>query len=66
MIVEIDRRDICNMLAGAEPSYEQMGRIEKLGLGYYVGGFSDQWHWNGTRFADFSDEELLEIYKSIK
>lgn len=28
MIVEIDRRDICNMLAGAEPSYEQMGRIE--------------------------------------
>lgn len=66
MIVDLDRTDICNMLAGVEPSYEQMGRIEKLGLGYYVGGFSDQWHWNETSFEDFSDEELLEIYKSIK
>lgn len=66
MIVDLDRADICNMLSGVEPSYEQMGRIEKLGLGYYVGGFSDQWHWNETSFEDFSDEELLEIYKSIK
>lgn len=66
MIVNLDRTDICNMLSGVEPSYEEMDRLERIGLGYYVGGFNDEWHWNGTRFADFSDEQLLEIYKSLK
>ena len=66
MNIEIDRRDICNMLAGISPSYEQMVRIETLGLGYYVGGFRDEWHWDKNSFKYFSDEELLQIYKSIR
>jgi len=54
------------MLSGVEPSYEDMERLDVLGLGYYVGGLGGQWHWNKNGFKYFSDEDLFDIYMSIK
>lgn len=69
MIVELSKTDIINMLRGIDPGYSDTDRLERLGLGYYVGGFADRWEWNSLRsgaWDDFTEEELFELYKELK
>lgn len=69
MTVELGKTDIINMIRGVDPGYAEIDRLERLGLGYYVGGFDDRWEWYSPRsdaWEDFTDEELFEIYKELR
>lgn len=66
MKVELDRKDIINLLKGAVPPYEMMNRLIELKLGSYTGGFSDKWDWDIDIKSELSDNALFNIYKSIK
>lgn len=65
MIVELNKSDLCNLLAGTCPSFDLMTIISKMGLGYYVGGFSDEWKWTLRNADSYSKEELWDLYKEI-
>ena len=64
MIVELNKSDLCNLLAGTRPSFGLMTRISKMGLGHYVGGFSDEWIWT-LNVDSYSEKELWNLYKEI-
>lgn len=70
MTVELGKTDIINMLRGIDPpSYSEIDRLERLGLGYYVGGFADTWEWNSLRngaWDNFTAKELFELYKELR
>lgn len=59
MKVELNRSDLCRLLAGTRPSYSLMSKINQMGLGCYIGGFADEWKWTLYINADsYSEEEL--------
>ena len=62
MNVELTKRDIIHLLRGVEPSYD------KMGLGYYTGGFVDRFEWqypNYRLWDKYSEEELFNLYKRL-
>ena len=65
MIVDLDRKDIISLMKGISPNYDVMGEIPK-DLGYYSGGFSDQWKWNYFVPDKYSNKELFSIYLICK
>lgn len=66
MIVELNKSDLCYLLGGTRPSFGFMTKISKMGLGYYVAGFSDEWIWTLRNNVDsYSEEELWNLYKEI-
>lgn len=66
MKVVLNKSDLCCLLGGTRPSYDLMPIISKMGLGYYIGGFSDEWKWTLRNNADsYSEEDLWNLYKEI-
>ena len=68
MNVELTKRDIIHLLRGVEPSYDNMGTVEDMGLGYYTGGFVERFEWqypNYHLWDKYSDEELFNLYKRL-
>lgn len=69
MTCELSKMDLWRLLRGTEPpTYDWMEKLEKLGLGRYVGGFSDHWEYNSTFCIpeNLSQEELWELYKQMR
>lgn len=71
MTLELKRKDIIHLLRGTEPPYEVMEEIPNC-LGYYCGGFKDEWVWDiDSRYEDedtkqYSDEYLYNLYLKCK
>ena len=66
MKVELDRKDIISLLRGITPPYSVMNKIPKE-LGYYIGGFVDNWHWNYIdENTPYADEYLFNLYLMCK
>lgn len=69
MTCELSKMDLWRLLRGTEPTtFEWIEKLEKLGLGRYVGGFSDHWEYNSTLSIpeNLSEEELWELYKQMR
>lgn len=66
MKIEVDKKDLENMIKGVEPSYDVMDMLCFKGLGSYVGGHSDKWVWSYIFPTDLTLQELYDIYLSIK
>lgn len=69
MTCELSKMDLWRLLRGTEPpTYDWIEKLEKLGLGRYVGGFSDRWEYNSTLSIpeNLSEEELWELYKQMR
>ena len=65
MNVELTKKDIIHLLRGVEPSYDKMGIVENMELGYYTGGFEDSFNWqypNSHLWDKYSEEELYGLY----
>ena len=61
MIVDLDRKDIISLLTGSQPNYNVMDKIPEE-LGYYVGGFVNDWRWNDiSENVSYSDEQLYDL-----
>lgn len=68
MNVELTKRDIIHLLRGVEPSYDKMGIVKDMGLGYDTGGFVDRFEWqypNYHLWDKYSEEELFNLYKRL-
>lgn len=67
MTIEVDRKDLVKLLTGVNPNYSDMGKLEKLGFGQYIGGFCDKWDWNFDKIygSKLTDEEIYNLYKLI-
>jgi len=66
MTVELTHQDLINLVKGRSPGYEKMDEIIKRGLGTYIGGFADEWRWDNFALNKLTDEELYELYKSLR
>ena len=65
MEANLSKKDIIHLLRGVEPSYDKMGIVEDMGLGYYTGGFEDRFEWqypNDHIWNKYSEEELYKLY----
>lgn len=66
MKVKLNRKDIIALLRGSTPNYSVMDKIPKE-LGYYVGGFVDDWKWNYiSEDTPYTDEYLYDLYLMCK
>lgn len=66
MVVDLDRKDIINLLRGSSPSYEVWDSIPKV-LGSFHGGMNDGWDWNYISLdVPYSDEYLYNLYLKCK
>ena len=69
MTVDLEKIDIINLVRSTTPYYNDMIEITKMKLGYYIGGFSDEWFWlskNDSAWDNFTEQELLDLYKKLK
>lgn len=67
MKIELNREEICRLLRSIDPpSYSCIDKLEKLGLGVYIGGFGDHWEWNVNMDSmPYSEEQLYDIYIKV-
>ena len=69
MNYELSKMDLWRLLRGTEPpTYKWMEKLERLGLGTYIGGFSDRWQYNSIFDIpeNLSEEEMWELYKQMR
>ena len=68
MTVELDRKDLVNLLTSIKPNYEMMNHLITLGFGTHIGGFNDRWDWKVNKIYDsnLSDKEIYVLYKHLK
>jgi len=66
MEVNLSKKDIIHLLRGVEiPDYKTIFKLRDMGLGDYIGGFVDNFEWNGTNstiWDKYSEKELYELY----
>jgi len=63
----LNQRDyIIGKLKTTGPPYDMISRLEKMGLGYYTGGFHDSWSWNDkSAFDKHSELILVRLYNEL-
>lgn len=69
MTCELTKMDLWRLLKGTEPpTYEWIDKLAKLGVGDYIGGFSDRWQYKGGFYfpEHLSEDELWEIYIQMR
>lgn len=69
MNCELSKMDLWRLVRGTEPpTFEWIDKLEKLGLGRYVGGFGDHWEYNSALSIPetLSEEELWDLYKQMR
>ena len=69
MTVDLEKIDIINLVRSTTPYYNDMIEITEMKLGYYIGGFSDEWFWlskNDSVWDNFTEQELFDLYKKLK
>ena len=66
MEVNLSKKDIIHLLRGVDISYyKTIFKLRDMGLGDYIGGFVDNFEWNGansTIWDKYSEKELYELY----
>lgn len=61
-----ERRMLISAIRGSSPSYDLFDAFTALGLGSYVGGFTDTWKWNhADSFKDITIEELRLMWDDL-
>ena len=68
MTIELTKINLWHLIRGLEPpTYEWVFKLQELGLGSYIGGLSDSFSYNSTRFVpELSESELWELYQAMK
>lgn len=66
MLVNLDKEDLVNLVISQSPSYDDMDKLKKCGLGRYWGGFNDRWEWSRSALEKLSEEALLDLYSMLQ
>lgn len=64
MLIELDRKDIINLVKGCVPHHSVMYEIPSE-LGYYNGSYG-RWEWRFDEKTKYSDAYLYELYLKCK
>ena len=62
---ELSKYTIIALIKSIEPPYDMMDEANKMGLGYYTGGFHDKWTWSCCDKSQISNEELIDFYNRM-
>lgn len=62
MIVELQKSDLISLVMGTSPRYSVLEHELVKPSGRWVGGFVDEWRWNGLSLAALTEEELWRLY----
>jgi len=65
MLVELEKEDVVALIKGTSPTYDLMKDPVIEQLGYYTGGFRDDWSWL-NQFPDLPIETLYSTYIKLK
>ena len=65
MLVELEKDDVVALIKGTSPTYDLMKDPVIAQLGYYTGGFRDDWR-GLSQFPDLSKEALYSAYTKLK
>lgn len=69
MTVNLTKKDIIHLLRGVyNLDYETIFKLEKMGLGSYIGGFMYEFEWHSPDslcWDEFSEQELYDLYIRI-
>lgn len=66
MKIDLDSKDLLNLVHGITPSYNVFENSLVRKCGYYIGGFVDKWEWSDIALSDLSESELYKLYKVCK
>ncbi len=66
MRVELERKDIENLIKGTDVPYALMKDPIISKLGHYIGGFYDRWDWFSPMDKSITDEQLWETYQKLR
>lgn len=66
MKVDLDKKDLVNLVRGTIPSYDAMESPLIKPHGEYTGGFADGWQWNSNLYDVCNEDELLGMYYVCK
>ncbi len=62
--VNLEKKDLINLIKGIDPSYEQMGQPLVAANGTHSGSY-DRWSWNYKAFEDCSEQEIYDAYVEL-
>ena len=62
----MNRELLIDAINGTTPSYTAMDHPLIKPVGDYRGGFNDSWHWNNSVLKTKTEQELIEIYTTVK
>lgn len=65
MVVDLDKEDLVNLVAGVEPYYS----VFEHPLVKQCGGFRasyNEWDWSKFGLRELTEEQLLEVYNVCK
>lgn len=62
MIVELDKKDLANLVRGVSPYYDLFDHPLITKCGSWVGGMHDHWRWYYAFEDKLTEEELYEVY----
>lgn len=66
MIIDVDKDGLISLVKGLPVDYNAMELPLVKKYGRYIGGFVDKWQWNYWAFTDKTEEEIYELYLTLK
>ena len=64
--MELDKKDLVNLVSGSFVPYELMDTMTEKSLGSYQGGFYDRWVWSSVGLNNLTENELYDVYMILK
>lgn len=66
MIVNLRKDDLVNLVMSQTPSYQEVLKYEKMGLGEFSASqYSEEWEWSQTALYRLGRKKLYNIYRNL-
>lgn len=62
---KLEKEDLVNLVSGIKPYYDAMN-IELIAKSGTWNGSQDTWNWNKYKLKEYTEEQLINIYKLCK
>lgn len=66
MEITINKNEAIALLKQYSPPLEDVNKMQKWGVGYYVGGFVDRWEWDESELKKLDTKTIYTLYKKLK
>ena len=66
MLLELDKKDLKNLVLGTSPYYSVFDEPLVKRCGTFCGGFVERWDWRESALDELTEKELYELYLICK